>query len=150
MRNAIPFLTLTALAALLASGCAGPEQKLGRGISNTMEITRLGDWRRSVEQTAVFESPSAGYTTGSVKGLSRTVARTGLGLFEVLTFPFPMPGAGYRPICTHTVPPGPAYPDSFKPGLISGSTFETDTYVGMSGGDVAPFIPGSRFQIFDN
>jgi hypothetical protein len=27
--------------------------------------------------------------------------------------------------------------------------FATDTNLGFSGGDVAPFIPGSRFRIFD-
>jgi putative exosortase-associated protein (TIGR04073 family) len=150
MRNVISLLALTALVALFMSGCKGPEQKLGRGISNSLEITRFGEMRRAIEQTAVFESPSAGYTGGAVRGLDRTLARTGLGLFEVVTFPFPMPGAGYRPICTHYLPPGPAYPDSYKPGLISGSTFDTDAYIGLSGGDVAPFIPGSRFKIFDN
>ena len=150
MRNAIPFLTLTALAALLASGCAGPEQKLGRGLSNTMEITRFGDMRRSIEQTAVFESPSAGYTAGAIRGLDRTLARTGVGVFEVLTFPIPMPGSGYGPIFPHYLKPGPVYPDSYKPGLISGSLFDTDTYTGFSGGEVAPIIPGSRFKIFDN
>lgn len=150
MRNAISIIALTTLAAVFTSGCAGPQQKLGRGISNTFEITRMGDWRRSVEQTSVFEGPSAGYTTGTVKGLSRTVARTGVGIFEVLTFPIPMPGSGYGPIFPHYLPPGPAYPDSYKPGLISGSTFNTDTYIGMSGGDIAPFVPGSRFKIIDN
>src|SRR5208337_441381 len=98
MRNAISLLALTALAALFASGCAGPEQKLGRGISNTFEITRLGDMRRSVEQTAVFNSPSAGYTTGAVSGFAQTMARTGVGIFEVVTFPIPMPGSGYGPL----------------------------------------------------
>ena len=39
----IPFLG----AALLVSGCAGPEQKLGRGVNNMTEITRLGELRRS-------------------------------------------------------------------------------------------------------
>src|SRR5208337_1310971 len=141
MRNAISLIALTALAAVFTSGCAGPQQKLGRGLSNTMEITRMGDWRRSVEQTAVFESPSAGYTTGTVKGLSRTVARTGVGIFEVLTFPIPMPGSGYGPIFPHYLPPGPVYPESYKPGLIAGSTFQTDTHIGMSGGDIAPFVP---------
>jgi putative exosortase-associated protein (TIGR04073 family) len=150
MRNAIPFLTLTALAAVLASGCAGPEQKLGRGLSNTMEITRFGDMRRSIEQTAVFETPSAGYTAGAVRGLNRTITRTGVGLFEVLTFPIPMPGSGYGPIFPSYLKPGPVYPDSYKPGLVSGSLFDTDTYTGFSGGDVAPIVPGSRFKIFDN
>ena len=138
------------LAALFTSGCAGPEQKLGRGISNTMEITRFGEMRRSVEQTAVFVSPSAGYTAGAVTGITRTVARTGLGLFEIVTFPVPMPSAGYGPIWTSYLKPGPAYPDSYKPGLIADPMFATDTYTGFSGGDIAPFIPGSRFKVFDN
>jgi putative exosortase-associated protein (TIGR04073 family) len=147
MRNVI---SLLALVALFAAGCAGPEQKLGRGMSNTFEITRMGEMRRSIEQTAVFESPSAGYTTGAVRGLDKTLARTGVGLFEVFTFPIPMPGSGYGPIFPHYLKPGPIYPTSFKPGLISGSTFDTDTYTGFSGGDVAPMVPGSRFSIFDN
>lgn len=150
MRNVITLFALTALAALFTSGCAGPEKKLGRGMSNTFEITRMGDLRRSVEQTAIFESPSAGYTTGAVEGFTRTIARTGVGLFEVVTFPIPMPGSGYGPLFPKYLPPGPVYPDSYKPGLISGSTFETDTYTGFSGGDIAPWVPGSRFKIFDN
>jgi putative exosortase-associated protein (TIGR04073 family) len=150
MRNVITLFALTALAALFTSGCAGPEKKLGRGVSNTFEITRMGDMRRSVEQTAVFESPSAGYTAGAVSGFTRTIARTGVGLFEVLTFPIPMPGSGYGPIFPKYLPPGPIYPDSYKPGLGSGTTFQTDTYTGFTGGDIAPWVPGSRFKIFDN
>jgi putative exosortase-associated protein (TIGR04073 family) len=150
MRNVISLLALTALAALFTAGCAGPEQKLGRGISNSLEIARFGDMRRSVEQSAVFDSPSSGYTSGAIRGLDRTVARTGVGLFEVVTFPFPMPGSGYGPIFPHYLQPGPVYPDSHKPGVISGSTFDTDTYIGFSGGDIMPYIPGNRYKIFNN
>jgi putative exosortase-associated protein (TIGR04073 family) len=146
MRNVIPLLALAGLAALFTSGCAGPEQKLGRGVSNTFEIVRAGEMRRSIEQTAVFESPSAGYTAGAVRGLNRTLARTGLGIYEIVTWPLPP----YHPIWTSYLSPGPVYPESYKPGLISGSTLDTDTYTGFSGGDVAPFVPGSRFRVFDN
>jgi putative exosortase-associated protein (TIGR04073 family) len=79
MRNAISFLSVVALAALFTSGCAGPEAKLGRGVSNFGEVARGGEWRRSVEQTAVFDSPDAGYTTGFVRGFDRSMARTGMG-----------------------------------------------------------------------
>lgn len=143
MRNVI---SLLALAALFTSGCAGPEQKFGRGMSNTFEIVRAGEMRRSIEQTAVFESPSAGYTVGAVRGLNRTLARTGLGIYEIVTAPFPP----YHPIWTSYLSPGPVYPESYKPGLISDSMFDTDTYTGFSGGEVAPFVPGSRFRVFDN
>lgn len=141
MRNALTFLSVIALAALFTSGCAGPEAKLGRGMSNVAEAARGGEWRRSVEQTAVFDSPEAGYTVGFVHGFDRSVARTGVGIFEVITFPFPP----YRPIMSE-----PVYPDNYTPSLWSDSMFDTDTYVGMSGGDVAPFVPGSRFKVFDN
>ena len=74
------------------------------------------------------------------------MARTGLGLYEMITFPFPP----YHPIATKYFAPGPAYPESYKPGLISDPLFDTDTYTGFSGGDIAPFVPGSRFKVFDN
>jgi putative exosortase-associated protein (TIGR04073 family) len=146
MRNALSFLSVVALAALFTSGCAGPEAKLGRGMSNFAEVARGGEWRRSVEQTAVFESPDAGYTVGFVRGFDRSMARTGLGIYEVITFPFPP----YHPIFTKYLAPDPVYPDNYAPGLVSDSLFDTDTYVGLGGGDVAPFVPGSRFKVFDN
>ena len=74
------------------------------------------------------------------------MCRFGLGIYEVATFPIP----SYKPICTGKVPANPQYPDSYRPGLISDSTFNTATYSGYPGGDIAPFIPGSRFSIFDN
>jgi putative exosortase-associated protein (TIGR04073 family) len=142
----MPFLAVVTLAALLTSGCAGPEQKLGRGMNNFYEVVRMGEMRRSIEQTAVLDSPGAGYTAGAVRGFDRSMARAGLGVLEIVTFPLPP----YHPICTNYLDPEPAFPASYKPGLISDSTFDTDTYSGFGGGDVAPFIPGSRFRIFDN
>src|ERR1035437_5682470 len=101
MRNVIPFLALAALAAVFTSGCRGPETKLGRGVSNTLEVTRMGEVRRSVEQAAIFDSPSAGYTFGLVRGVDRTVARTAMGVVEVVTFPLPP----YQPVLTSYVKP---------------------------------------------
>ena len=134
------------LTALLFTGCAGPEQKLGRGISNSLEIVRLGEMRRSMEQSCVFDLDRAGYTTGAIRGFNQTVARTGLGLLEVVTFPLPP----YDIKGTKGLPAYPVYPASYRPGRISDPTFDTDTYSGFTGGDIAPFIPGSRFQVFEN
>jgi len=142
----MPFLTLFVLVALLATGCAGPEEKFGRGMRNTWEVVRLGDMRRSIEQTAVFESPVDGYTTGFISGLNRSLVRTGVGVYEMATFPIPP----YHPVLTSYIAPDPAEPESYKAGRISTELFDTDTYMGFSGGDVAPFIPGSRFRVFDN
>jgi putative exosortase-associated protein (TIGR04073 family) len=150
MRNAISLLAMAGLAALFTSGCAGPEQKLGRGISNSLEFARGGEMRRSIEQTAVFDSPSEAYTTGVIHGFDRSIERTGVGLWEIVSFPFPNHDKSYAPIDTAHLSPNPVYPESYKPGLISDPMFDTDTYTGFSGGDVAPWVPGSRFRIFDN
>ena len=140
------------LVALLTSGCAGPEQKLGHGMNNVFEIVRMGEMRRSVEQSAVLDSPGAGYTVGALRGLDRSLARTGLGAWETATFLLPY---RYDPVYSggsrlFNLKPDPVFPESYKPGRLSDALFDTDTYTGFSGGDVAPFIPGSRFKIFDN
>jgi putative exosortase-associated protein (TIGR04073 family) len=146
MRNAIPFLAIAALAALFTAGCAGPEQKFGSGVTDITEFTRMGEIQRSVEQTAIFDAPNYNYTTGFIHGVNQSLAKTAMGAYEIVTFPIPP----YHPILTKYVTPGTVYPDSYHPGLVSSSAFDTDTYIGFSGGDIAPFIPGSRFTIFDN
>ena len=145
MRNILPFLATTVIAGVLASGCASAEKKLGRGMSNMAEFARLGEIRRSVEQTALFDQPGAHYSLGFIRGFTKSVARTGVGVYEVVTFPFPP----YEPVFTDYLSPNPVYPDNYHPDLIDGSLFATDVNMGFSGGDVAPYIPGSRFKIFD-
>jgi putative exosortase-associated protein (TIGR04073 family) len=140
MRKFITLLAMTGAVALV--GCAGPEHKLGRGINNITEVVRGGEIRRSVEQTALFEGPETGYTTGLLHGLNRTVQRTLVGAYEIVTFPLP----NYDPLM---FPANPVYPDSYRPDILSDSFFATDTYLGFSAGDVAPMLPGSRFHIFD-
>ncbi len=149
MRNRLPFLAVLTVTGLLVAGCAGPEEKLGRGIRNTMEIVRGGETRRTMEQTALFESPDYAYTTGFIKGMNRRLARTGIGLYEIITFPIPNPGRGYDPICTDYLSPNPVYPDNYAPTLKEDSMYATDTNLGFAGGDVWPAVPGSRFRIFD-
>ena len=145
MRNTISLLSVIALIGVLSSGCANVEKKFGRGLSNTFEIVRGGEFRRSMEQTALFDSPDEAYTTGAIRGFDRTLARTGIGLWEVVTAPIPP----YGPIFTNHFAVKPVYPDNYRPGLVEDSMFATDTFVGYSGGDVVPFVPGSRFQIFE-
>ena len=159
------FLALAG-AAVMAAGCAGPEKKLGRGILNATEFARGGEIRRSMEQTALWENTDAAFTTGFIRGFNRSMARTGIGLYEIVTFPFP----SYEPLLTSTnriypdpnvrnskYPWGgmalteyPTYPDSYRPGIMDDSIFNTDTALGFSGGDIAPMIQGSRFRVFDN
>ena len=164
IRISTPLLAL--IAVLAFTGCAGPERKFGRGINNFTEIARGGELRRSMEQTAIWEGPEVSYTTGFFRGLNRSVVRTAIGAYEVITAPFPP----YGPMLTSTnrlypdfsirntsfpwggmvLPEDPVYSDNYRPTLISDSLFATDTSLGFSGGDVAPMVPGSRFHIFEN
>src|SRR4051794_177941 len=143
MRNS--FLNLSALAAVatLATGCANVEQKFGRGLANTKEIVRGGEFRRTVEQSALFNSPEYTYTTGAIQGFNRTLARTGIGIYEVLTAPFPP----YGPVATRHFAPDPVYPDNFRPDIMADSMFESDTHIGFSGGSILPGVPGNRFSV---
>jgi len=145
MRQLI-FLLAAIVSVVAFTGCTGPERKLARGWDNTLELVRWGDMRQSIEQEGVFSGPDYTYSYGTIHGLDQSICRAGLGLYEVVTFPIP----SYNPIWTTKVPAVPQSPDSYKPGLIYDSTFGTDTYTGYTGGDVAPFIPGSRYKIFDN
>ena len=145
MRKNLSLLAVVVLAGVMASGCANVERKFGRGMSNTFEIVRRGEMRRTMEQTALFNGPDMAYSTGFIRGLNRTLARTGVGIYEVVTAPIPP----YDPVLTDYLTPGPVYPDSYAPTLVEDSTFSTDTNLGFSGGDVAPMAPGSRFRIFD-
>jgi len=145
MRKIIPLLAALVLAGVLATGCANTEQKFGRGMSNTLEVTRLGELQRTMEQTALFDGPNVGYTTGFIRGINRTLARTGVGIYEMVTAPFPP----YGPVFTDYLAPNPVYPDAYQPDLAEDAMFSTDTNLGYSGGDIAPFVPGSRFRVFD-
>jgi putative exosortase-associated protein (TIGR04073 family) len=145
--KAFGFLVMIAASAIFV-GCAGPEQKFGRGVNNMAEFVRLGEIRRSIEQTAVFGSPDQSLTTGFIHGFNRSMARTGVGIYEVLTFPVPnFSPNDYGPIFH---PTDPTYPDSYKPNWIADQMLSPDDNLGFGGGDIAPFIPGSRFHIFDN
>ena len=87
MQISISLLAAAAIS-LFSVGCAGPEQKLGRGMRNVTEFARLGEMQRSIEQTTLWDG-NKGFSTGVLRGLNRSVARTGIGLWEVVTFPFP-------------------------------------------------------------
>jgi putative exosortase-associated protein (TIGR04073 family) len=150
MRKNISFLGAALLVAVLVSGCAGPEQKLGRGLNNLYEPIRLADMQRSIEQATVYDPSTTTSTTGVVRGLGKTFARFGVGLYEIVTAPFPNhKDKDYGPVCTNYLTPKPGYPDSYHPGLPEDSIFATDTSIGFSGGEIAPNIPGSRFRVFD-
>jgi putative exosortase-associated protein (TIGR04073 family) len=149
MMTRTPILALAAVAGLLwmSTGCATrTEEKFSRGVRNVTEFARLGEIRRSVEQTTLFDGPDKAYSVGVIRGLNKTLVRTGVGAYEMVTAPFPP----YGPVMTHYIPEDPAWPASFRPDRLADQTMATDTHMGFSGGDIAPMVPGSRFRVFDN
>jgi putative exosortase-associated protein (TIGR04073 family) len=152
MRKSVFFLAIAGFAALIFTGCSspsmtGPERKFGRGVSNITEFARLGEIRRSMEQTGVFHGP--GHSPSAfIHGFNRSISRTMVGAYEMVTFPIPNGrGKDYGPLI---LPETPVYPDNYKPGLLDDTMYATDTNLGMSGGDFMPHFPGSRFKVFDN
>ena len=159
MRIAASFLAVAAVVTL--AGCAGPENKFGRGVSNMTEIIRGSEMSRAREQTELWDGPSLG-PTAFARGFTRTMTRTGIGIYEVITFPIPP----YHPLLesknrlypdpsikTRKYPWGgleqpvkPVHPDSNPPGFPGGPLYETDHALGFSGGEVAPWFPGSKFD----
>jgi len=144
MTKTLAFLGAVMAAALFATGCAGPEKKLGRGINNVAEVIRWGELRRSREYAGIWQGPSGANGSGLISGFNRSMVRIGTGIYEVATFPLP----SYDPVLTHYIGPTPAYPGSYKPGLPDDPLYHTDTNLGFSGGDVVPIVPGSRFAVF--
>lgn len=73
----------------------GPTRKLGRGIGNMLYgSTEIFD---SMSDVNYAEGNSAAFSYGLVRGLGRTFARLGYGLFETVTFPFPTDHGKYTP-----------------------------------------------------
>ncbi len=73
----------------------GPTRKLGRGIGNIcFGIAELPDSMLSVNY---FDGNSAAFSYGIVRGVGRTFARLGYGLYDVFLFPFPTYKGTYAP-----------------------------------------------------
>ncbi|MDD5199971.1 MAG: exosortase system-associated protein, TIGR04073 family [Terrimicrobiaceae bacterium] len=80
----------------------GPTRKLGRGISNIA----FGSTEFIVALTEVNyqDGNSAMWSYGVVRGLGRTFARLGFGLYETALFPFPIYKGSYRPPYKSDIP----------------------------------------------
>jgi len=88
MRNSFLLVASASVLVLFAGGCASPEQgfafeqKFGRGLRNVTEFARGGEIRRSMEQTGLLDGPDMAYTTGFIRGVNRSLARTGVGFYD--------------------------------------------------------------------
>lgn len=73
----------------------GPTRKLGRGLGNIcFGITELPDSMMSVNY---FEGNNAAFSYGIVRGVGRSLARLGYGLYDTLLFPVPTYKGTYAP-----------------------------------------------------
>ncbi|RKY41866.1 MAG: exosortase system-associated protein, TIGR04073 family [Candidatus Makaraimicrobium thalassicum] len=66
-----------------------PAKKLGRGLANI--LTGWVELPKNIYETSVEENVLSGLTMGLAKGVGMTIVRTGAGIYEAVTFPFPIP-----------------------------------------------------------
>lgn len=66
-----------------------PLKKLGRGLANI--LTGWVELPKNIYETSVEENVLSGITMGLAKGIGMTIVRTGAGVYETITFPFPIP-----------------------------------------------------------
>ena len=83
------------LAVATVSYAQDPAKKLGRGLANI--LTGWIELPKNIYDTSVEDNPLAGLTIGLAKGVGMTIVRTGAGIYEVVTFPFPIP-EDYGPV----------------------------------------------------
>ena len=89
------FVMVLVLAVAASSYAQDPAKKLGRGLANI--LTGWIELPKNIYDTSVEDNPLAGLTIGLAKGVGMTIVRTGAGIYEVVTFPFPIP-EDYAPV----------------------------------------------------
>jgi len=72
-----------------------PARKLARGIANI--LTGWIELPKNIYDTTVEENVLVGVTLGTVKGVGMATIRTSAGVYEIITFPFPVPDY-YTPV----------------------------------------------------
>ena len=84
------------------AGASAAAQKAVRGVVNT-GLGVVAEVPKTIYYDTREDGPVYGLTVGVLEGLSWGIARTLTGVYEVVTFPFPIPD-GYRPIYQPSYP----------------------------------------------
>lgn len=80
----------------------GPTRKLGRGISNVaFGLSEIPD---SIFAVNYSDGNSAAFGYGLVRGIGRSFARLGYGIYEIATFPAPTTRGTFQPPYPNMVP----------------------------------------------
>ena len=66
-----------------------PIHKMGRGVVNV--LTGWLELPKQIHLGAQESNPVTGLAQGTLKGMSLTLLRTGIGIYEAVTFPIPYP-----------------------------------------------------------
>ena len=64
-------------------------KKLSRGLANI--LTGWVEIPKNIYNTSIESNPLIGLTVGVAKGIGMSIVRTGAGVYELITFPFPLP-----------------------------------------------------------
>ncbi len=70
-------------------------RKLGRGVANVTTSTL--EVPKSIQESFYDDGPAAAATYGLLDGIYKFIVRTAVGVFEIVTFPFPIPEE-YAPV----------------------------------------------------
>jgi len=93
------FLVVVVLSLIVISAtpafCDGPVTKLGRGICNMATFPL--EIPEQISRVNSSDGPLAASTVGVLKGFGWAVGRACVGVFETVTFIFPMP-KNYEPV----------------------------------------------------
>ncbi len=74
----------------------GPTRKLGRGVSNL--LFGISELPTTIAKVNDVEGNSAAGGYGVARGVGRSVMRMQAGIFEILTWPFPVVRGSYFPV----------------------------------------------------
>ncbi|MBN1354570.1 MAG: exosortase system-associated protein, TIGR04073 family [Candidatus Omnitrophica bacterium] len=98
MRKAVVFISIITIVFMSAVSYAdGPIKKLGRGVANVISCPL--EIPKGISDANTQNGPIAAMTFGLLKGVFMTFVRGGIGVYEVVTFPIPLP-TNYAPILT--------------------------------------------------
>lgn len=104
IRSGVGFIAVALAACVCASTPAyamidmpkhNPVRKLGRGLANAIGGALEIPVNIAIESAQ--DGPVAGLSVGLLYGIGAAVTRMGVGIVEVLTFPFPLSPMGYGP-----------------------------------------------------